>query len=329
MPVWPEPMAPTWRARLLNLLAWFIRPLIFLLRPHTKRGVQMGRALIEWGLTLTPVDPRAQVTPQFTCFEGQPIGGEWVRGRGVEREDAAILYLHGSGYVFCSPRSHRPLVAQLSAASGLPAFSLDYRLAPEHRFPAAAEDTLAAYRWLLDSGLAPERIIVAGDSAGGHLALGLARELERDGLPQPAGLVLLSPLVDHTFEVSGAGPRARRDPFFHRHRIKPIIGLYTGDADHDDIRLALRDFDAAALPPMLVQAGGAELLCADSEELARIVNGRGGSCRLVVWPGQLHVFQTAYAILPEARQAIRQAGEWMANAIAAPTAAQPPKDRVA
>jgi epsilon-lactone hydrolase len=295
--------------RVAFVMYWVLRPFTVLFaRP---RFVRLIRRLIE---VLTPSARRGTIVvpgPQ----------GEWVRGPGVpDRRDAAILYLHGSGYVVCSPKTHRGLVSELSRRSGLPAYSVDYRLAPEHPFPAAIDDTLDAFRHLLDEGYPAARIVVAGDSAGGHLAVSLVAELTRNELPEPAALVLFSPLVDPSFDTAGATEREARDPMFTAGAARRILSLYTEQADPQDARLAVLSGDAALMPPVLVHAGSREMLAADARALADWLQKAGVPCTLRVWDGQVHVFQMLYDLVPEARESLDEAAAFIRSRVAEPAA---------
>src|ERR1700730_14949084 len=167
-----------------------------------------------------------------------PVSGEWVWAR--ESDDAAgvVLVLHGSGYLICSARTHRGFASHLSAYAGMPAFAIDYRLAPEHPFPAAEDDAFAAYRWLLAQGHDPAKIVVPGDSAGGHLAVALAVRLRSEGLPLPAALALFGPLIDPSYRACIADPRVRSQPLDPR-TAKRAVALYVGNHDDQDPRLCL------------------------------------------------------------------------------------------
>jgi acetyl esterase/lipase len=284
---------------------WTLRPLGALLaRPRFIRPV---RWFVE------AITPRA---PRGTIVEPVP-NGEWVRAKGVDkREDAAILYIHGSGYVVCSPKTHRGLIARLSREADLPAYAVRYRLAPEHPFPAAFDDTVAAYRHLLDQGY--ERIVVAGDSAGGHLAISLVAALTEADLPTPAGLVLFSPLVDPSFEMAAATAREARDPMFTAAVAKRMLKLYTADSDPEDARLAVISGEPRNMPPVLVHAGEREMMAADARALDAWLRKHGVDVRTTIWPGQVHVFQLIYDVLPEAREAIREAGAFIRAQTSAP-----------
>lgn len=228
----------------------------------------------------------------------EQVRGEWViggrSGVGHVRTDQPIIYyLHGSGYVVCSTRTHRGLTARLSNRTGRAVFSLDYRLAPRHRWPAAGDDTIRGYLWLLDQGFAPEQIVVAGDSAGGHLALDLLGHNQRTGTPQPGGVALLSPLYDPTFALARAYQRTgnARDPFIEATSGRKFLRLYTGNAaaDHPRMRVVLAPGDT--LPPTLIQHGGIEVMTADARAAHDMLAAAGADVTLQSWPGQGHVFQ--------------------------------------
>jgi acetyl esterase/lipase len=195
--------------------------------------------------------------------------------------------LHGSGYLICSARTNRGFASHLSEYSGMPAFAIDYRLAPEHPFPAAEDDALAAYRWLLSQGHDPARIVVAGDSAGGHLAVGLALRLRSEGLPAPAALALFGPLIDPSYRLCIADARARRQPLDPRAAAR-AVALYVGDNDPADPRLCLLNAELSDLPPIEIHYGSREVMRADAEAFAALVVEAGGRCDEHMWPGLMH-----------------------------------------
>ncbi len=254
-----------------------------------------------------------------TTSDGRRVIGEWVYGAGVERAraDAAVYFIHGSGYALCSPRTHRRLTAWLSRLTGLPVFSIDYRLAPRYRFPTAADDVRAGWDWLTgDLGLAPEKTAFAGDSAGGHLAVDL---LLQPDVAHPAAVVLMSPLVDLTFGLARSRERQRRDPAIRVRDAARLIELYCGGTDLAHPRLTLDVAGGRPLPPTLIHAGGAEFLAADAEALADAVRTAGGSCELQVWPDQVHVFQALPRLTPEAAPAMRRIADFIAQSLRANT----------
>ncbi|MGU3291644.1 alpha/beta hydrolase fold domain-containing protein [Williamsia sp. M5A3_1d] len=285
--------------------------------PATSQGVRFTRRLVATTMRLggrVPAGTQVDRVRTATA-DGAPIRGEWVRHRGVRDTRRVILYVHGSAFAICSAATHRALVARLSKASGLAAFSVDYRLAPEHLFPAAADDVAAAYRWLLATGHEPGDIVLAGDSAGGHLILDLLACNARDGAPQPGAVVMMSPLFDLTLALAAERERVRRDPMISARAAARLVGHYTRGADHDGPRLRLDLAKGSVLPPMLVQAGGAEMLSADARRVAEVVTAAGGRCELQIWPGQMHVFQAFDRLIPEADRAVAAAAVFLAGAL--------------
>ena len=171
--------------------------------------------------------------PPVEGFESTPatiggIKGEWVRGKNVRRNDAALLYLHGGGYLIGSPKSHRHMLGPLSADSGLPIFAADYRLAPEHPFPAAVDDAVAAYKGLLDSGIAADKLAIAGDSAGGGLTIATLVAARDKGLPMPACAVAISPWGDLSQGGETFRARANRDPIVKKEGLDEMATAYLG-----------------------------------------------------------------------------------------------------
>lgn len=310
----------SWRSRWLAGIAGLtVRPLVGCL-PSNTVGVRVARRLVYGGLALAGPTAHGSVTRPVNVpvDGGLTVRGEWVHGPGADRRDAVLLYLHGSGYAVCSARTHRGLTSRLSGMTGLPVFACDYRLAPHHRFPSAGDDVRAAYEWLLRQGWPPERIVVAGDSAGGHLALDLVLGLSREGRPVPPAVVLISPLFDVTFTLAERREReVGRDPLVSAARARRMIGLYTEGADPGHPRLTLDLALAGALPATLIQAGAAEMLAADAEHLAETLRRAGGRCELQIWPDQMHVFQALPVLVPEAEIALGRAAAFLTAELAA------------
>ncbi|MCU1641761.1 MAG: alpha/beta hydrolase [Nocardia sp.] len=238
--------------------------------------------------------------------------GEWV-GEPPQPGEPLVYYLHGSGYVGCSPATHRGLVSELARRLERSAFALRYRLAPEHRFPAAHDDVLNGYLWLLEQGHAAEDIVVIGDSAGGHMALGLCVQLRELGLPQPRAVVCFSALVDATWSLADQRRTQVRDSFMSLGLASRMTGLYTGTTHFDDPRLAVLDGVGPDLPPILLQAGGSEMLSADAEAFGAAQRAAGGRCEVQLWPGMFHVFQVGHRLLPEARAALTAVERFIAD----------------
>lgn len=248
------------------------------------------------------------------CFhEPLTLGG--VKGERVVPEGAVngrrILYLHGGGYTIGSPRSHRPMVARIAEAAKAVAIVPDYRLGPETRFPGAVEDATAVYRALVEAGTDPRQIVVAGDSAGGGLAMALALSLKAEGLPQPAGYVALSPWADLTQSGASYRTKADTDPQITKAGLDNMALAYLGGLDaHDPLASPIfGDFEGVA--PVLIQTGSEEALLSDSIALADVLAQARVEVRLEVWPEMIHVFQAYGAVLQAARRAIKVAGDWM------------------
>lgn len=277
-----------------------------------RAGVWFSRGLIATIMgTLGTMPDGTRVIP----VRQRGVRGEWVLGPGVEFGTRAGYYIHGSAYVICSARTHRKLVAQLSEATGMPFFSVDYRLAPEHRFPAAADDVEAGYRWLLGQGYAASDVVIGADSAGGHLTCDLLLQHADESGFQPAAVVLFSPLIDLTMELALRQEKVRRDPAMSATAARRLVGLYTTAQDSEQPRLRLSFDKANRLPPMLIQVGEFEMLSADARYLDAEVIQAGGSSTLEVWPGMVHVFQALPRLAPEAGLALRRAAGFISSAL--------------
>jgi len=242
------------------------------------------------------------------------VPAEWTVTPGADAS-SAILFLHGGGYVICSLDSHRHLAAEVGRASGVRTLAIDYRLAPEHRFPAPVEDTLAAYRYLLDSGIRPERIALAGDSAGGGLVVAAMLAIRQAGLPLPACGWCISPWVD--MEASGASfvDRAEADPTVQKPMIQMMAEWYLGGADPRHPHASPLYGDLRGLPPMLIQVGAAETLLDDSVALARTAGAADVRVDLQIWPEMIHIWHLYFPVLSAGRRAIAAGGSFVRNAI--------------
>ena len=251
------------------------------------------------------------------------VPAERVRGpRALETtargsEPGVVLYLHGGGYVFGSPRTHRNLVSRISHVTALPVLALDYRLPPVATLPAPIEDALAAYRHLLEEGCAPERVVVAGDSAGGHLALALALHAVEAGLPAPAALVLLSPWTDLGLTGDSAVRNAALDPFLPPIALRRCARVALAGADPDDWRsspLFAPEELLRRMPPTLLQAGSTEVLLDDALRTARRLAAAGVPAELQVYERQPHV-PPLWNGTPAARTALREIGRFVAGVL--------------
>lgn len=245
------------------------------------------------------------------------LAAEWIHV-GAADPDRAILYLHGGAYVRGSLRSHRPLAARISEAAGIRVLLLEYRLAPEHPFPAALKDALTAYRWLLAGGTAPEHVALAGDSAGGGLAIATLLALRDAGQPLPSGAAVMSPWTD--LAATGTSPvqRADLDPWLTPERLEASGSTYLNGADAADPLASPVYADLHGLPPLLVQVGTDEIIYDDSTRLAERAEAAGTAVTLRIWEGMWHVFQAFGHEVPEGRQAIGEIGAFVRERTGAP-----------
>jgi acetyl esterase/lipase len=249
----------------------------------------------------------------------QPVDANGVKAEWTSTPDAdassVILYLHGGGYVICSLQSHRHLVAEVGRSAGARTLGIDYRLAPEHPFPAPVEDTVAAYRYLLDSGIKPNRIALAGDSAGGGLVVGAMLAIREAGLPMPGCGWCISPWVD--MEALGASfvDRAETDPTVQKATIQMMAQWYLGDADPRHPHAAPIYGDLRGLPPLLIQVGAAETLLDDSIALARKAGMADVPVELQIWPEMIHIWHIFFPMLSAGRRAIAAGGSFVRNVI--------------
>lgn len=312
-----SPRPPSHRARFARAVTQLaIRPLEHVV-PDSEVGIAITRRVLATLMATAGVTARGvEVTPvdSETATHGR-VKGEWARPAGA-RTDGVVLYLHGSGYNLCSTRTHRPLVTQVARHTGLAVFSAEYRLAPKHVFPTAAEDVERAYDWLLAQGWSPAQVVVAGDSAGGHLALDLALVLLRAGRELPAGLVMFSPLADPSCDLIEQHERTSPDPMISAAGVRRLLAHYLGDTDPKHARLTHVVADGEVLPPTLIQAGGAEFLSADARHLHDMLSATGTEVTLEIWPGQMHVFQAAPRAVPEAEKALRRATRFIGTVLA-------------
>ncbi|HEX3674386.1 MAG TPA: alpha/beta hydrolase [Rhizomicrobium sp.] len=268
----------------------------------------------------TRMDSLAAFFPVADGTEVEPatvggIKGEWVRARHA-RTDAVVLYLHGGGYVVGSPASHRHLLGAVSDMGGLVAFAPDYRLAPEHPFPAAVDDAVATYKGLLDSGFPANKIAIMGDSAGGGLTIAALVAARDKGLPMPACAVAISPWADLTQSGETYRTRAGRDPMLAKKSLDESAALYLGSADARSPLASPVFADMKGLPPLLIQVGTEEVLHGDSQILAARADEAGVDVSLENWGGMAHVWHIFHPLLGEGRDAIARIASFVKTHIA-------------
>jgi monoterpene epsilon-lactone hydrolase len=243
----------------------------------------------------------ADVTLEAVSANGVPA--EWSRPPGAA-SDAALLYLHGGGYVIGSIASHRHVASELGRAAGIPSLAIDYRMAPENPFPAAVDDALAAYRWLLGQGIAANRIAVAGDSAGGGLSVALLLAIKAAGLPQPACAVPISPWVDMAATGGTMDSKAASDPMVQKQALLDWAGLYLGATAASHPLASPIHGDLAGIAPLLIQVGSEETLLDDALMLAARAGHAQVPVTLEIAPEMIHVWHFFHPMLGEARAGV-------------------------
>ena len=252
--------------------------------------------------------PRKNVRVVPVMAGGVP--SEWLIPKGAP-QDRAVLYIHGGAWYMGSANTHRSFVSRLAYAAGLRTLLINYRLAPEHPFPEGLDDCIAAYGWLIQSGITAKKIIVAGDSAGGNLTLALLVALRDAGKPLPAGGVALSPATDLAFTGQSVQTRLELDPIFSKSAPNSIVNDYITSHDPHEPLISPLYADLHGLPPLLIHVGDHEILLDDSVRFGQRAIQAGVEAITTVWPEMFHMFQLFTPILPEARRAVGQIASFM------------------
>ena len=239
------------------------------------------------------------------------VAGEWMIAADAVPNVATLLYLHGGGYFACTPQTHRAITSSFAIA-GFKTFAPDYRLAPEHPFPAGLDDAIAAYRGLLQDH-APRQIVVAGDSAGGGLSMALLLSLRDRGIALPAAAVLFSPFVDLAATGESARTNSSRCAMFTGDAFGRAAQFYVGEGDRRAPLASPLYADLQSLPPLLIHVGADETLLDDSRRLAERAQRAGVKVEMKIWPAVPHVWQLFRRWIPEGRASLREAGMFLAR----------------
>ena len=288
------------------------------------RGIDIVRshlAKLPPSETLTTAERRAQYERAEKVFPTPPevkvervsapaAPAEWLRPP-TAVAGRVVLYLHGGGYVIGSPRSHRHLAAAVATAGAANALLLDYRLAPEHPFPAAVNDAVAAYGWLLDQGIAPGHVVIGGDSAGGGLTVATLLALRDAGRPLPAAGVCISPWVDLTCGGGSYQTKAEADPIVNRASVGEMATAYLGATDPRAPLASPLFADLRGLPPLLIHVGSDEVLLDDALQLAERAQQATVEATLEVWDRMIHVWHWFLPMLDEAQAAVDSIGRFI------------------
>jgi acetyl esterase/lipase len=285
-------------------LRWFIkRP-----RPTVAEVRASTRAAQAW----TPLPPAGT---QVSAIDAGGVPGELITTP-VSRPDRHVLHLHGGGYVTGSPALYRHFTARIAAAAHARVLVLDYRLAPEHPFPAALDDAFAACRWLAGGKADPRRTVVMGDSAGGGLALALLLKLRDNGHDRPAAAVALSPWTDLALSGASLARNARSDPMLNLADTRLFANSYLAGADPRHPYASPLYGNPAGLPPTLIHVGSDEILRDDAVRMAEKMRAAGCHAEIEVWSRMPHVWHLFAPVLPEANVAIRRIGAFAARMLA-------------
>jgi epsilon-lactone hydrolase len=298
------------RAELLRLAL----RVTFKRRGNRLPGVAGVRAYVDKFAYLVPRPPKGTVAVK-TTMGGVPAIRVTTPQSTADRH---ILYLHGGAYVCGRPVHYRDFIWRIADAASVTVHVLDYRLGPEHPFPAAVDDTVAAYRSLLAAGAEPKRLAIMGDSAGGGLIFASLLRLRDEGDPMPAAAVALSPWTDLTLTSESCVRFAKADPMLSADPAKVFIRWYLGDADPKHPYASPLFGDPAGLPPSLIQVGSDEILLDDAVRWGQRMRDAGVAAEVEVWPRMPHVWQLSARILPEGREAIRRIGAFLRQNIDEP-----------
>lgn len=256
--------------------------------------------------------PSPDITLEPVRANGVPA--EWITAPGVKK-NCALLHLHGGGYYTGSIDTTRDLVSRLGRAAGMRGLAIDYRLAPEHPYPAAVEDATCAYRWLLAEGFNPANVVLSGDSSGGGLALATLINLRDAGDPLPGAAVCLSPWTDLALTGNSIKTKAKVDPINKLSYMKNSSRLYAGEHDLKTPLISPLYAALHGLPPLLIHVGTDETFLDDSTRFAERAGAAGVEVTLKIWQDMFHIFHMNAKFLPEARQAIKEIGEFIQQKI--------------
>lgn len=294
-----------------SIVRFFLR---VLLRPFLGTPFSIGFQRF-WSRLASKVNP---VSGAVSRVKLEIAGMSAVRATPTSREpNRTVLYFHGGGYCIGGWETHVGLITHLAVIADATVYAPNYRLAPEHPFPAALEDGLRAYRWLLDRGIPSERIALAGDSAGGGLALATAIEVRDKGLPTPASIVLLSPWVDLRGDTPSMTTHAKRDPMIRASWSRACALRYLNGRDPNDPKCSPLFADHRGLPPMLIHVGTDEMIIDDATRLAERCRSAGVDVTLEVFESMWHEFQIHVGAMRESDEAVREIGEFLIHHVGA------------
>lgn len=310
---------PSWQARIVSLLSR-----LTVKRAGVKQAYDEYETVRRVRRSLEPAKYIHAHLPRgvsHNTINEENLRGEWLIAN--ESNDSYIYYLHGGGYIAGSPVTHRNFTTNLARSAKAKVFAIDYRLAPEHPFPAALEDAMAGYRWLLEQGVPPEKLVIGGDSAGGGLTMATMLAVRDEGLPLPTGAFLLSPWTDLACTGPSLELNDERDQMLCSKEVHRMSKVYYSEASPLDPLVSPLYANFASLPPLLIYASDSEVLLDDSVRLAERARYYGVEVDLRVWHNQLHAWPVFISFkIPESRKALLEIAEFVRERTSAVRAAQ-------
>jgi len=305
-----------------SVLRGVVKPFLAFTSFHPDK-LHKRRPLVCGAASLLPVPGNVRIN-RFSL--GQ-FWAEWVDALNNDpsANDRVLLYLHGGGYLACSPITHRNITMRLARYAGCRVLAINYRKAPHYPYPYALEDSLLAYQWLLEQGYSADKIMLAGDSAGGHLTLATLLAIRDRGLPRPAAGVCLSPWTDLSCSGDSMRGNRKRDPMLPARRIRHAARHFANGMPLNDPRVSPLFAELHDLPPLMIHVGDSEVLLNDSTRLTDKARSHGVDVTLRVWKESPHVFQLFAGVMPQATLSLKEIGAFMRHHMkAGPVAVEVP-----
>lgn len=301
-------MAPvSWQAKSINLIFRnIVKPIVARVK-LTPRLMKFSQLVFDTATLVLPVPKEAEI---FEVHAGE-VPCEWVICGDKLHQNRVFIYLHGGGYFFGSPRSHRTLTWRISQAGHMKVLAVDYRQPPDWEYPAPIFDVVRVYRWLLEKGYEPHNLFIGGDSAGGNLTLVSLLKFRELGLPMPAGAVCISPWADLTASGESLHHNEKNEPMIPVNMLRFLSRIYAGEHAAENPLLSPVFGDFSGFPPLLVQVGSTEILLSDAQRVAEAARRANVPVQLSIYPEMMHVFQAAAYYIPEGKEAVREIGRFI------------------
>lgn len=297
----------SWQAKAVNLVfRTFVKPTVARIK-LTPRFMKFSQLAFDTATMVLPVPKEAEIHQ----VHAGDVPCEWIVCADKLHQNRVFIYLHGGGYFFGSPRSHRTLTWRISQAGQMKVLAVDYRQPPDWQYPEPIFDVVRVYRWLLEKGYEPHNIFIGGDSAGGNLTLVSLLKFRELGLPMPAGAVCISPWADLTASGDSLRYNEQSEPMIPVKLLRFLSRIYAGQHLPDDPYLSPIFGDFSGFPPLLVQVGSTEILLSDAERVVEAAHRAKIPAKLSVYPRMMHVFQAAAYYIPEGKEAVREIGRFI------------------